>query len=257
MTSCTRLPQIQWIVNGLLQRHRDRPWNRTSAGSLPSGCEAICFPVANTPASVPLQMQNQQCPPPLTSQVTSDGAWVDLSAYKNRLYSPGRGRIIRGVWYLISVLVFESGWFPMMRPKRAILRLFGAKVGRGLVIKPRVWIKYPWRLVVGDHCWIGQGAWIDNLADVRLGSHVCVSQQVYICTGSHDHQSRTFDLIAKPIEVGDGVWLAARALVLGGIAIGINAVVAAGSVVVKDVPSATIVAGQPARPIGTRQSSPE
>ena len=181
----------------------------------------------------------------------------DLSRFENRWYSPGRGRFVRGVWYFISLLVYESGWFPMMGPKRAILRLFGAKVGRGLVIKPRVWIKYPWRLVVGDHCWIGQGAWIDNLADVRLGSHVCVSQQVYICTGSHDHQSRTFDLIAKPVEVGDGVWLAARALVLGGIAIGINAVVAAGSVVVKDVPSATIVAGQPARPIGTRQSSPE
>jgi putative colanic acid biosynthesis acetyltransferase WcaF len=185
--------------------------------------------------------------------ITHDVASVDLSRYQNRSYSPGRRRLVRAAWYFISLLVFESGWFPFMGPKRVILRIFGAKIGRGLVIKPRVWIKYPWRLVVGDYCWIGQGAWIDNLADVRLGSHVCISQQVYICTGSHDHQSRTFDLITRPVEIGDGAWLAARALVLGGVAVAANAVVAAGSVVLKDVPPATIVAGQPARPIGARR----
>jgi putative colanic acid biosynthesis acetyltransferase WcaF len=182
---------------------------------------------------------------------------VDLSLFDNRRYLPGRSRLIRGLWYFISLLLFESGWFPLMGPKRAILRLFGARIGRGVVIKPRVWIKYPWRLVVGDHCWIGQGAWIDNLADVRLGSHVCVSQQVYLCTGSHDHNRPTFDLITRPVVIEDGAWLAARSLVLGGVTIGKNAVVAAGSVVTKDVAAATIVAGRPARPIGIRRLSLE
>ncbi len=111
-----------------------------------------------------------------------------------------------------------------------------AKLGRGLVIKPRVWIKYPWRLVVGNHCWIGQGVGIDNLVDVRIGSHVCLSQQVYLCTGSHDYRRRSFDLITQPIEIGDGAWLGVRALVLPGVTVGANAIAAGGSVVVKDVP---------------------
>jgi putative colanic acid biosynthesis acetyltransferase WcaF len=144
-----------------------------------------------------------------------------------------------------------------MAAKRWIRRQGGAGIGRGLVIKARVWIKYPWRLVVGDHCWIGQGAWIDNLADVRLGSHVCVSQQVYVCTGSHDYRQRTFDLITRPVDVGDGAWLGARALVLGGVTVGANAVVAAGSLVTKDVPVAAIVAGQPARTIAQRSECRE
>jgi putative colanic acid biosynthesis acetyltransferase WcaF len=208
--------------------------------------------------SVPLRNQPpEHCPPVLTDTITGQSAWIDLSQYQNRSYSPGRNRLVRGLWYFISALIFESGWFPLMAPKRWILRLFGARIGRGLVVKPRVWIKYPWRLVVGDHCWIGQGAWIDNLADVKLGSHVCVSQQVYVCTGSHDYRRRTFDLITRPVEVGDGAWLGARALVLGGVTVGSNAVVAAGSLVTKDVPVAAIVAGQPARTVAQRSECRE
>jgi putative colanic acid biosynthesis acetyltransferase WcaF len=188
--------------------------------------------------------------------VVDGAAWVDLSAYDNRGYSPGRGRLVRGLWYVVSLLVFEGAWAPWYAPKRWLLRLFGAKLGRGLVIKPRVWIKYPWRLVVGDHCWIGQGVGIDNLADVRIGSHVCLSQQVYLCTGSHDYRRRSFDLITQPIEIGDGVWLGVRALILPGVTVGTNAIAAGGSVVVKGVPAGTIVAGQPARALPVSRSVP-
>ena len=178
---------------------------------------------------------------------------VDLSSYDNRSYSPGRSFFVCALWYFVSLAIFESGWLPWGGLKRWLLRCFGAKIGRGLVIKPRVWIKYPWRLAVGDHCWIGQGAWIENLANVYIGNQVCISQQVYICTGSHDARRPTFDLITRPVTIGDGAWLAARALVLGGVTIGANAVVAAGSVVPKDVPPAMIVAGQPAHSIGQRE----
>jgi len=128
-------------------------------------------------------------------------------------------------------------------------------MGTGVVIKSQVRIKYPWRLVVGDHCWIGQEVWIDNLADVQLGSHVCVSQRSYLCTGSHDHRQRTFDLITKPITVRNGAWLGAGCLVLGGVTVEANAIVAAGSVVTKDVAAATIVAGNPAKLIAHRGPS--
>jgi putative colanic acid biosynthesis acetyltransferase WcaF len=180
-------------------------------------------------------------------------AWVDLSSYDNRSYSPGRGRLVRALWYVVSLVIFESDWFPLGGVKHWLLRLFGAKIGRGLVLKPQVWIKYPWRLVVGDHCWIGKGVWIDNLADVTLGSHVCISQQVYICAGSHDYRKPTFDLITRPVLVGNGAWLGARALILGGVSVGANAVVAAGGVVTKNVPAAAIVAGQPARLVRSRE----
>jgi len=185
-----------------------------------------------------------------------DGSWVDLASYDNRSYSPGRNRLVRGLWYFISLAIFESGWVPLARPKRWLLQLFGASIGRGLVIKPQVWIKYPWRLALGEHCWIGRGVWIDNLADVQFHDHVCVSQQVYICTGSHNYRRPSFDLITRPVEVGNGVWLGARALVLGGVSIGANAVVAAGSIVTSDVSAATVVAGNPARPLGKTRRPP-
>jgi putative colanic acid biosynthesis acetyltransferase WcaF len=191
----------------------------------------------------------------LSAENSTDRAWVDLSSYDNRSYSPGRSRFARALWYLVSLAIFESGWVPLARPKCWLLRLFGARVGRGLVIKPQVWIKYPWRLAVGDHCWIGQGVWIDNLADVHLGSHVCVSQQAYLCTGSHDYRKPSFDLITRPVKVGNGAWIGARALILGDVAVGANAIVAAGSVVTKDVPAATVVAGSPARTLATRRDS--
>lgn len=161
---------------------------------------------------------------------------------------------MRLLWYFTSLMLFESGWFIFTRAKPSILRLFGASIGRGVVIKPHVRIKFPWRLSIGDHCWIGQGLWIDNIADVAIGSHVCISQNSYLCTGSHDRRRRTFDLIASPISVGDGAWIAANSILLPGVTVGANAVTAAGSVVTKDVASATIVGGNPARLIRLREA---
>jgi len=154
----------------------------------------------------------------------------NLAAYDNSNFDPGRGRVVRAVWYFLSLMAFESGWFPVSRLKRVLLRLFGAGVGRGVVIKPHVRIKYPWRLAVGDHCWIGEGAWIDNLAQVTLETDVCISQDAYLCTGSHDHRSPTFELRTDPILVKHGAWIAARAIVLGGAVVEQGEVVPAGAV---------------------------
>jgi putative colanic acid biosynthesis acetyltransferase WcaF len=181
-------------------------------------------------------------------------AWVDLSIYSTPDYNPGRGIVVRLLWYVTSLLLFESGWFIFTRAKPVILRMFGARIGRGVTIKPNVRIKFPWRLSIGDHCWIGQGLWIDNIADVKIGAQVCVSQNGYLCTGSHDHRRRGFDLIALPITIEEGAWVAANSLLLPGVTVGANAIVAAGSVVTKDVPPATIVGGNPARFIRDREA---
>jgi putative colanic acid biosynthesis acetyltransferase WcaF len=187
----------------------------------------------------------------------SNEAWVDLSDYTPGGYRPGRGRLTQIVWYFVSVVVFESGWFPVSGLKCSILRAFGARIGRNVTIKPNVRIKYPWRLVVGDHTWIGQESWIDNLGDVRLGSHVCLSQRAYLCCGGHDHRRRGFDLVVGDITLEDGSWVGAGATVLGGVTVGANAIAAAGSVVTKDVPPAKIVRGVPAKVLADRKPPQE
>ncbi len=179
-------------------------------------------------------------------------SWTDLSAYTSGNYRPGRGFAWQLLWYYVGLVFFESGWFPFRGFKPPLLRLFGAKIGQGVVIKPNVRIKYPWLLEIGDHCWIGQDVWIDNLAWVRIGDHVCVSQGVYFCTGSHDHLTPTFDLAEGPITVGNGAWLAAKSTLLAGVEVGANALVAAGSVVTKPVGAAKVVGGIPAQELADR-----
>ncbi|MEM6329832.1 MAG: WcaF family extracellular polysaccharide biosynthesis acetyltransferase [Planctomycetota bacterium] len=191
--------------------------------------------------------------PALGDPGLGDASWTDLAGYTVGDYSPGRGPLWRLAWYYAGLLLLESGLLPFRSVPPLLLRAFGAKIGEGVVIKPGVRVKHPWLLEVGDHCWIGQDAWIDNIAPVKIGSHVCVSQGVYFCTGSHDHTTPRFELAERPITVGNGAWVAARATLLAGVTVGSNALVAAGSVVTKDVPRATIVAGVPARTIGPRK----
>lgn len=183
-------------------------------------------------------------------------SWIDLSTFENAEFNPGRSALVRTLWYFCSVLLFEGGWFPIGFAKIRILRAFGAKIGSSVVIKPNVRIKFPWRLRVGDHAWIGQGVWIDNLAEVTVGNDVCISQFCYLCTGSHDHRRSGFDLLTKSISIDDGAWVGARSTIFQGVVVGANSLVAGGSVVVKNVESAAIVAGNPAVQIGQRECPP-
>lgn len=186
-------------------------------------------------------------PPP------EDASWTNLAGYTAGDYDPGRGGLARLIWHFVSAVFFESSLFPVTGPKRALLRAFGAQIGRGVVVKPNVRIKYPWRLSVGEHAWIGQEVWIDNLADVRIGAHACISQRAYLCTGSHDHRRRGFDLRIGEIEIGPGAWVTASVIVLSGASIGANTIVTAGSVVHSDVPPAKIVGGNPAQVLSDRK----
>jgi putative colanic acid biosynthesis acetyltransferase WcaF len=107
-------------------------------------------------------------------------------------------------------------------------------------------VKYPWHFEVGDHSWIGESAWIDNLTLVRLGDNVCVSQGCYICTGNHNWSDRTFGLMVRPVELADGSWAGARSSLMPGVALGEGAVASAGSVVLHPIPAWEIHAGNPA-----------
>jgi putative colanic acid biosynthesis acetyltransferase WcaF len=138
-------------------------------------------------------------------------------------------------------------------PRIVLLRLFGAKIGRGLVLKPTARVKYPWHLTIGNHCWIGERVWIDNYVRVTLGDNVCLSQGVYLCTGNHDFTDRHMGLIVLPIEVRSGAWIAAFARVAPGVVIGEEAVIGLGAVLAEDATDHSVYLGNPARPVGRRQ----
>src|SRR6266480_4547747 len=155
---------------------------------------------------------------------------VDLSRFDNSWYNPGRGFIVRLLWHATNALFLQNPLNPSSGLKALLLRLFGAKIGRGVVVKPGVNVKYPWNIEVGDYSWIGENAWLDSLAPIRIGRNACVSQGVYFCTGNHDWSDPAFGLIVKPIIVEDGAWVGARATVLPGVTVASHSIIAAGSV---------------------------
>ncbi|TWT83871.1 Galactoside O-acetyltransferase [Planctomycetes bacterium CA13] len=150
-------------------------------------------------------------------------------------------------WIFVRFLFFVP-FLPLPSGFRVLLlRSFGATIGEGVVIRSRVNISFPWRLLIGDHTWIGEGVEILNLAQVTIGSNCCISQQVFLCTGSHDFFVDEFSLIIKPITIEDECWVAARCFVAQGVTVGRNSLCAAGSIVTKDVRPNTIVGGNPAK----------
>ncbi len=172
---------------------------------------------------------------------------VDLSQPDNTEYDKGRALPVRIAWHFFGFPIVRAQWLPVSRVKVSILRLFGARVGKGVYLKPGIRIKFPWYLSVGDYCWLGEDLWIDNLAPVTIGSHVCISQGVYLCTGNHDWKSPNMKLFRKPIWIEDGSWIGAKAVVCPGISVGREAIVTVGSVVTRNVPAGQIWSGNPAQ----------
>ena len=171
---------------------------------------------------------------------------VDLSTFSNPTFSHGKSIVVRMLWMLVSRLFFNT-WVPYPSTFKAIiLRLFGAKVGKGLVIRTHVRIKQPWRMSIGDHVWIGESVWIDNLVQVAIASNVCLSQGAFLLTGNHDYKSTSFDLITGEIHLESGVWIGAKALVGPGVRCMSHSVLAAGSTTFKDLEANKIYQGNPA-----------
>jgi putative colanic acid biosynthesis acetyltransferase WcaF len=176
---------------------------------------------------------------------------IRLETFDNKTFSRGASRFKEVLWWLCRTLLFDS-WFPVPSAlKTNALRLFGAQIGKGVVIRGRVNITFPWRFKCGDNVWIGDEVHILSLAEVIVGSDVCLSQRAFVCTGSHNHQSESFDLVTKPIIISDGCWVGALTFLAPGVTLEAGSVTAAGSVVVKDVAAGVTVAGNPARPIST------
>jgi len=171
---------------------------------------------------------------------------VDLSRYTTGRFDRGSGVIKEGLWLVVSLVLFRLCPFSFSALKCVVLRLFGAQIGRNVTLKPQVKITFPWKLTVGDHVWLGEECWLLNLEQIIIGSHVCISQRAFLCTGSHDFKRVTFDLITRSIKLEDGAWIGAGAWVGPGVIIGSHAVLTAQSVATKNLEANGIYRGNPA-----------
>lgn len=177
---------------------------------------------------------------------------VRLDSYSNVAHA--RGPVARRIaWTIVSRLFFQTHFPYPSCWKRTLLRGFGARIGRGVLIKPSVTIKYPWKLSIGEHSWIGEGVWIDNLVDVHIGAHCCISQGAMLVCGNHDYTRTGFDLIQVPIRLEQGVWIGARATLGPGSVCGQHSVLALGSTCAGQMDAWTIYRGNPAVPVKTRR----
>ncbi|MDD5260480.1 MAG: WcaF family extracellular polysaccharide biosynthesis acetyltransferase [Methylacidiphilales bacterium] len=180
---------------------------------------------------------------------------MQLNRYDNSAFDRGAGRLKEAFWILCKCLFFQNP-FPWPSFLRVFfLRLFGAKIGKGMVIRSGANITFPWRFKAGDHVWIGEDACILSLAEVVLGSNVCVSQRAYLCTGSHNFRKGTFDLITRPIRIEDSVWIAAQAFVGPGVTIGHDSLVSVGSVLLRSAAPGTMSRGNPCRTVSIHASA--
>lgn len=160
----------------------------------------------------------------------------------------GRAKIVEAVWYLVKCAFFLSALPWPSRFKCGLLRWFGAKVGKGVNIKPRVNIHFPWKLELGDWCWLGEEVFILNFEQVKIGAHACVSQRAFLCGGNHDYKDPSFAFRNQPISIGQGAWVGASVFVAPGVHVGDFAVIAAGSVVTRDMPERMVCSGNPCTP---------
>lgn len=185
---------------------------------------------------------------------------VDFTQYdaNNKTYttSIGASRTKQLLWFLCSPLLVRNSLIPFSSFRKWVLELFGAIIGKEVRIRPGVHIKYPWKLTMGDHVWLGENCWIDNITDVVIGNNVCVSQGAMLCTGNHDYTSPGFTLMAKPIILEDGVWIGAKALVGPGLTGYSHSVLTAGSIATKNLEAYGIYQGNPAVFVKSRTIKP-
>ncbi|MDR3697534.1 WcaF family extracellular polysaccharide biosynthesis acetyltransferase [Mucilaginibacter sp.] len=163
-----------------------------------------------------------------------------------------KNRLGRVIWHIAYVFFFQFSPKPFFSWRSFLLRLFGAKVGRGAHIYPKVKIWAPWNLVLGDQCGIANGVMLYSQGEINIGNKTVISQGAHICAGTHDYTRKGFPLICMPINIGNEAWVAADAFIHPGVTIGDGCVIGARAVVVKDMPPWMVCAGHPCRPIKKR-----
>ncbi len=164
----------------------------------------------------------------------------------------GKNKFVEACWYFTKMLFFLNAFPFPSKFKAMLLKLFGAKIGKGLILKPRVNIHMPWKLTIGKHVWIGEEVFLHNLENITIGNNVCISQGAMLLTGNHDYTVSSFPYRNAPIVLEDGVWVGAKSVVCPGVTCKSHSILAVGSVATKDLEAYTIYQGNPASAIRKR-----
>ncbi|WPU95619.1 WcaF family extracellular polysaccharide biosynthesis acetyltransferase [Mucilaginibacter sabulilitoris] len=177
---------------------------------------------------------------------------VQLKNFDSNIgFNRGATKLKLIMWYMAKMLFFNAFPFPNSI-KRRILILFGARIGKGLVIKPKVNIHMPWKLEIGNDVWIGEEVFILNFEYITIGNNVCVSQRAFLCGGNHDFRNPSMPYRNGPITLEDGSWIGANVFVGPSVSIGTDTVVSAGSVVTKSLLENAIYKGNPCQYVKER-----
>jgi putative colanic acid biosynthesis acetyltransferase WcaF len=176
----------------------------------------------------------------------------DLRTFAMPDSARGKSAFTVQLWWLVSDTIFRGSPQVLYGLRRMLLRLFGAKIGKKVLIRPTARITFPWKLRVGDYAWIGDFTELYNIAEIDIGANAVISQYAQLCTGSHDPQDPAFPIVAAPITVESEAWVAMGAMLYPGVRVGRGAVVAARSVLRGDARDMLVYAGSPARPIANR-----
>jgi putative colanic acid biosynthesis acetyltransferase WcaF len=178
---------------------------------------------------------------------------MDLKNYDQSHYSRGRPNWYIALWWIIRGTVFRLSLQNMYGIRNIILRLFGAKIGSGVKIRPNVVVTYPWKVEIGENSWIGDNVELYSLDKITIGSNCSISQRSYICTGSHDYCEPKFTLITKPVIIEDNVWIGTDCFINLGVVIGQGSVIGARSSVFKSVDPMGVYYGSPVKFIKKRE----
>jgi putative colanic acid biosynthesis acetyltransferase WcaF len=185
--------------------------------------------------------------------MTNDQPFVDLRKYDQSWFDRGRPGWYILLWWIVQAIAFPLTPQPLNILRRALLRLFGARIGKGVLIRPTARFTYPWKVTIGDYSWIGDDVVLYSLDQILIGEHCIISQKTYLCTGSHDIQDSAFGLKTASVTIGNGAWVAADCFVGPGVQIGANAVIGARSSVFTHIPPGQVSWGNPCRPQYLRQ----
>jgi putative colanic acid biosynthesis acetyltransferase WcaF len=186
-------------------------------------------------------------------EVVGERSHVRNDTFDNRKgFNIGRPRLVFMLWYCAKCVFFLSAIPWPSAFKSWLLRLFGASIGQNVYWKPRVNIHFPWKLTIGDYTWIGEEVSITNFANINVGSHCCLSQRSFLCSGNHDYRSTDMRYRHAPIVLEDGVWVGAGVFVGPGAIIGTDAVVTAMSLVNRSLEGGWIYGGQPCKALRQR-----
>ncbi|UKM65595.1 putative colanic acid biosynthesis acetyltransferase [Flavobacteriaceae bacterium GSB9] len=177
----------------------------------------------------------------------------NLSLYQTPDNFRGKSKITVQLWWLVDALFFRPSPQVLYGWRRFLLRCFGAKIGKKVIIRPSAKITYPWKVTIGDYSWIGDDVVLYSLGEIEIGKNTVISQKSYLCTGSHDYTKIDFPIYSNKITVEDECWLATDVFVSPGITIKSGTVVGARSTVVKDLEANSVYAGTPVRFIKKRK----